>query len=260
MKSTLVILTLGMVLMMTASAPAAIINYYTFDGNLSDTAPQGTNATNLTVSGTAVTYAADGTRGTQVAVMAAGTELDFPVSNADLALGNNFTVEWWSYSTNWGLTTSQDVLVANNYSIRLANNHGYQVGTIAAGVDGGSVSSSPRFAANVWIHNALVVRSDGTFDYYLDPGLGTARTLTGTYSTGSLGATTSLRLGYLAGGYSPGTAMNVDDMVMYDTALTLPQLTANSISGHPVIPEPATLAVLGLGGMGLWWRRHRRSV
>jgi len=232
------------VLALAGSASADLINYYSFNGNLNDTAGLYSqanghdSATVMTTAGTTSFQDYSGRTGTLLltgGANGAGAVLDAAASDPDLALGDNFTVEWWVNSPGFGVTTTNQFVKANNYSLTLTANHGQNPGNIAVGVGSGSANSSPRYTGATWLHLALVVDgTDGTFTHYINPGAtdGSERIISGTLS-GSPGTTTSLRFGNTgeANGYGSLT-LYMDELGMWNTALDYATLSAHTAAGN----------------------------
>lgn len=116
---------------------------------------------------------------------------------------------------------------------------------------GGTVNIGPSATGSVvnvggWHHLAMV--SDGAFmSFYIDGALQGSAAYTG---TGALDAI------QLAGAYGAGRKQNVqiDDLAIWNEALTADQIAGISSSA---IPEPTSVALLGLSGLGLLLRRRR---
>jgi hypothetical protein len=114
-----------------------------------------------------------------------------------------------------------------------------------------AAASGPLVTLNTW-HHLVYTRSGGTGTLYLDnvvAGTGTdSLTLTSTAPMlGIGGKPTSNNRSYA--GY-------IDEFAIYGTAFSASDVDAHYTAVVP-IPEPASLAVLGLGGVALLARRRR---
>lgn len=268
MKRTLTCsMALVAILALSSAGFADVVNYFDYEaGDFADTATGyvgGTGtATGVTVTGTGITYVEDATRG-NVANLAVSGQINFAANDPDIALGSNYTVEMWVKSDNWAMTTTQDFIIANNYSVQLTSNHNWGSGTISVNANGSAAASGPRFAAG-WLHVALVVSTDaGTFNLYINPGVAGERIIGGALAAGA-GTTTSLRIGSTGTGYYVAQQLWLDDLTMYNEALSYDTLVANSVAGNPGltplgIPEPITLSLIGLGSLGMLLRRKQRA-
>jgi len=118
---------------------------------------------------------------------------------------------------------------------------------LGSSIIGAGITSAAALVDNTWTHVAGVY-NDGAMTVYIDGaqsgGLlpGSALPLWDGSSDISIGA-------YSAGGANfPGT---IDDVRIYNTALTEEEIAA-------IVPEPTTLALLGLGGLLMGRKRRGR--
>ena len=104
-------------------------------------------------------------------------------------------------------------------------------------------------AAGDWHHYA-VTRSGSTYTFYFDgTSVGTASS-----SISIPDSTAALTIGQAEGlGYFDGL---LDELRIYDSALSASEIAALATP----VPEPGTLALIGLGAAGLAWRRRRQRA
>ncbi|MCE5278622.1 MAG: LamG-like jellyroll fold domain-containing protein [Planctomycetaceae bacterium] len=180
-----------------------------------------------------------------------------PTGNADLNLGTNFTIEMWVHtgdSNTYGGHTYSRFMTAGNYSISTTSGNSQSL-TVTGGTGLGSLNWNPTAT---WHHLALVFRPDDTYTYYWD---GVASN--STYNTSTFGVTTIWQIG---SGSTERYAANttdvwIDDLAFWNTALTDSEIQAHKVAGGLgliLIPEPATLCLLGAGGVALYCRKRRR--
>ena len=182
-------------------------------------------------------------------------QLDFPGSNADVNLGATGTIEMWIHSgeteANWGGHTSATFLKASNYNISLPSS---KIPTV--NVSGGTSTTGTVWPVGSWDHIAITY-GGGTYQWYYN---GVAD---GAAGTGDLSGTTTLQIGrYGAVRYTPGATDSwIDDLAMWDTTLSAATILAHADGtglGLTVIPEPVTLSLVALAGVGLLRRRRKR--
>ena len=104
-----------------------------------------------------------------------------------------------------------------------------------------------------WHHIALVLDiNTGTHDFYVDGTL-----LGSTTTSGSFPTLNNLEVGRL-GRASPvdGYTGLVDDLQIYDEALSASDISVLFNNPGSVVPEPASLALMGLGGLSMMCRRR----
>lgn len=129
------------------------------------------------------------------------------------------------------------------------------------GLSGGTddaVTSNATIGVDTWTFVAAVFSNGKDVDFYTTTTAGDV----GTAVSGSMTATNAIQASTedLYIGRRPGTDQRVfpgdiDNVRIYDSALTASELDA--VSQFNDIPEPASLALLGLGGLAMLSRRRR---
>lgn len=266
----------GALLMLVGGAQAGLINYYSFNSqNMVDEANIYNQNTGTTV--TTASWAYSGAASTPTYVVGTGRSYNgapgnyalyitsgngfssamvLPSSDADVALGSAFTVELW-VNPNGGYTSSTSVtfMSATNFQITKSGYGDPGTETAKIGAATAAVGSWPQTG---WHHIALV--SDGTNGTFYRDGVATSLG-----AVGSMGVNTAIKIGLetMNTTYPNGWDVYVDDVAMWNVALSAStiadhaQLSAGAGYGLTV-PEPATLAVLGIGGLGVWFRSRRK--
>lgn len=268
------------VLVLASTASAGMVAQYEFEGDYSatvGTATGTTPSTTIKTMGTDYTYAngaAIVTDGTTIGTHSFGdvlrvssdfveaddtTTLDYVrIGDADIGgIGGGSTVTVAAWVKFYG-TEFSNAIVNNAYDFRLytGSGTGYEgVFQVANTVPTGSkvTSSANAFQDGGWHHIA------GTYDgsyyrMYIDGQQdGAAVAATGTIPT-DWAAPLTIAIRYTSGtAVDPGAAFDgwIDDVRIYDTAENLASI--QSFSG---VPEPTTVALMGLGGLFLLRRRR----
>ena len=236
-------------LAIASTANAALVANYTFDDTLDLGANTGTVSTawNATTGATATT----GKFGGGLAMEAGTTEYwDNSFSTgADLS---SFSVSMHvkGAGTNWGDYLSIGV---GNSTMFFEMTDGGNVAIWSDGDPGGvTVSTVGSTVVNdgAW-HQLGLVSNGTTIQLYVD---GVAEGTPSAY-TGS-GAINSLQLGKRFGG-SHAISADIDDVAIYDTALSANEMLSLSTNAAVAVPEPSSTALLGLGGIALILRRRK---
>ncbi len=257
MKTKVLTMCVAMLLGIAINAEAGLVSYYGFEGNGNDTAADyginsGTSTDNANVYGT-MSYTSG-----QVGQAANFSGGRFYVNNSadiNLKIPDTFTMEAWinpSHVSGW----QRLVLQQNNtqwwsYHFALEGSQlqlGVGTTTGHIGVSGGTV------VANQWQHVAATCDGVNTRIYINGSVVGTI-SIAGRVENST---TASMGIGYSAiDNYGFYTGL-MDELAIWDEALSTETLSSHYGAGTDgYIPEPATICLLGLGGLGLLRRRKR---
>lgn len=267
MSKACVVCIVGLSLALCASsAPAALLHYWDFEdastgstGLLADTVLSYASKAPGAVANPLNTNAA---AQTAVAGMTAGTGIKFNgyglYNSALTDLGGTFTFETWFRQDAGGSNGNMRLLTGWGGCLGIHLNSANLLGITVGNVSQAPVSTYVNPGYNKWIYMAVVAdASNHLVTVYANTGSGLNLVGTGSvvYSGSSAGG--PFRLGN--GDKYTGSA-SFDHIAIWDQALTPAQLAANMADITPALnaPEPATMAVLGLGGLGVLLRRRRR--
>ncbi len=253
---------------LTGTANAALVAHW----ELNETS--GTTATS-----TVNSPAADGTLNGNAAF--GGAASPAPGSTASLSLGGgnashgmqadkaamfvdgSFSVATWLYATSTpsvpGFLGVVDATVGgyhHNYQLRAINgDFNFKItdqNGNNAGAWGGTVP------LNEWVHVALTFDHTSGVAKIYENGIETGTATMPAFTGFSLAEQDTAGIGDFSGGDNPNGLM--DDVAVWDETLSETQIAnviANGAAGYNV-PEPATMSLLLLGGLGVLARRRRR--
>ncbi|XAL98041.1 PEP-CTERM sorting domain-containing protein [Phycisphaeraceae bacterium D3-23] len=253
------LLTAGLMAVGT-SASAALVAHWSFDSDF--TADTGGSAFDLTAVNGATAGDAGGQFGNAATFERANSEHAFTGGNV-LAANSDFSYSAWY---NFGVS---DITGGDRYFVLetsaadtpdngqawtasiglrdLAGTDSVQIFTTTPSNDVGSTGST----ASTW-QNVVVTydASSGTINAYLDGNL---------FATDTQGTTAAVE-GLVIGGHRDGTGRNfdgqVDDVAFFDTVLTSQGIAFLQNNSASLVPEPGSLALLGLGGLMIARRRR----
>lgn len=268
-KRMLVLLTVVVVLSLTVSfANAGLVAWYPFDGSLNDASGnglhgaigQGAVSYNPGKFGQQVTF--DGQSGVDVA------------NNALLNPGTGpMSIAFWASEVGDGPPSFQQVFVgksdgtANGYRV---NNQGGAGATLAifngapgaafAGTPVGNAFPKAANAAAPVLHHIVVTLNDGRWAGALSVWVDGTLIANGTKVV-DINNTGPMTIGYAGAfskdpldGFNDNLIGSIDDLAIFDHMLTENEIF--DIIDFGVVPEPATMTLLGLGALGLIRRRR----
>lgn len=265
------------VCLLGGTASAGLVNYYSFDSEtLVDEAALytqnvGTTATDTTMGDTAAqgTSFVTGLGGEGKALyVKLGQALNWTTNDADLNLGQNFTVEMWIRSVDGASfhgQTYSTFMTATNIGVSKSGYYEYMPQTLRIGsssinpINFDTTTTSGPLGTG-WNHIAFVAR-DGQGYYYYN-GAEYAVGATGVMPTA---IAMSIGINDNPASYPAGVRVYTDDIAMWNEALSAATIQAHATGGGYglttlPIPEPATLAVLVTGAVaGLSRLRRKRQ-
>ena len=178
--------------------------------------------------------------------------IDLPGSWGGAAM-TEMTVEAWVNNSDPITGTFQTILAGHNpnafahFSLHSAGNSGvYTPGFV-------SVPIVPATPTDTWRHVVMTAKS-GETKVYLD-GVQVGATTTTAFDSITASNNVDIGLGHVNTRWFKGL---MDEVAIYDTALSQERVVAHFEAGNTAIPEPSTFVLLGLGLLGLCARGRRR--
>lgn len=278
-KRSVVILAVAVGLLMAAApAQAAIIPaaYWSFDVSGSLGADSTGNGHTGSMTGGAVYDSSGRFGGGALKLTGSSDGMYMPVaSGVSLPAGSDYTIAAWFkgiFNNGWSVLTFSNNAggtAAGNEAMVTTSGYGgadaWSLGSWHAGNltgfqdSGGNIPAADRpggSEASQW-HFIVVVGTSTDSKYYMD--VGGAMTLIGTSSGGKTANSSVINIGYQANASGRSFADYLDEVRIYNQALTTGEIGALYATNN--IPEPATMAFLAIGGLAMAGgaiRRRRR--
>ncbi|MEM9345948.1 MAG: LamG domain-containing protein [Planctomycetota bacterium] len=242
------------------SASAGLVGHWTFDSDYTSTT--GMNNATEPVSGNNIDNTDFQIGGGSASFSGSGNSDEVVVGDIDLT-GTGYTLMAWVLSDGNSLGNDYIAGKENAYHLGIRSS-GTVWGSVRTDAGGntftptGDNGSTIATTGNTWSH--IVVVYDGTsLLRYVDG------TLTGNAVANSgnmLPNDTDFKIGNDSGSANRLFVGNIDDVALFDEALSAADILAiynGGLAGQnvaQVIPEPGSLALLGLGGLCLMRRRR----
>lgn len=246
-------------LILVISAQAAVVAHYSFDtdysltsGSYAGTLSEVENGTSTVAAGSATNVFGDGAAafssdGSGSAYLDMSTALNFAANDP---WSVSFWVNFIGADVRAGMILG-DRTDTTNFIWRTNNTSQVPDGGIRYRSDtsaNAEFSVNPALQTNVWEHWVIIHDGAGSMTAYQDNNAKPAEATTGLFQN----------INTIGHAYtSSALSLNgfLDELYIFDEAID--PATVNSLFTSNAVPEPSTLALIGLIGMGLFMRRRR---
>lgn len=247
----------------TTAAHADVISHYSFD---SDVTTDSVGGNNLTSTGGGVSVTGTAAFGAGAANFNPNDEGNYLwVDSTDFDFGTGeWAISFWYRNVHPNVNSGRIITKSNTnvdagFNIMITQDSSPDQVVADINDFGVLISADAPANDNTTYHHVVVQRSGDTWEIYLDGALKDTENVVGEdfsspTSAFAMGARNVSTTGGALSSQGPIFRGDLDEVWVFDTALEQDQI--NLLISNNMIPEPASLAMLGLGGLMILRRRR----